>query len=102
MGKKAVIGISMVPVGTGSPGVSNEVAFFINKLREKGLEVVPGPAFSTVEGDLKKTVDLIIEATEETLEVAPRIVLTLKIDIRRDKELSIKEKMRSLSSKLNT
>ncbi len=102
MSKKAVVGISMVPVGTGSPSVSSEVAFFIKKLQEKGLQVVPGPAFSSVEGDLFEVVNKVLEATEETLNVAPRIVLTLKIDVRGDKELSIKSKMDSLSHKLHT
>ncbi len=89
--------ITVIPIGTKTPGVSKYVAKAVDALKKIGLQ----PELTAM-GTIFKAEDIsvILKAFESVHESvfeqgAERVVTTLKIDERRDKEGSIKQKMRS-------
>ena len=92
--------ITVVPIGTQTPGVSRYVAKAVDELRKLGLNpelTAMGTIFEA------EDITLILKAFEAVHESvfaqgALRVVTTLKIDERRDKGGSIKQKIRSVTS----
>ena len=92
--------ISVVPIGTGTPSVSTYVAKAVDELRRLGLNPELTAMGTIFEAD---DISLILEAFKAVHESvfaqgAIRVVTTLTIDERRDREGSIKQKMRSVFS----
>ncbi|MEW6573846.1 MAG: MTH1187 family thiamine-binding protein [Bacillota bacterium] len=93
--------ISVVPVGTGSPSVSRYVADCIKVLGNSGLKYEVTAMGTIVEGEL----DAVLAAAKQMHEVpfntgAERVVTTVKIDERRDKQLSMKGKVEAVDRHL--
>ena len=90
--------ISVVPVGTGGPGVSQYVAECLDVVEDKkDISYRLTPMGTILEGPL----DIIIEVARKMHEVpfgkgAARVVTTLKIDERRDKTNTMDGKMKSV------
>ncbi|MCX7912408.1 MAG: MTH1187 family thiamine-binding protein [Dehalococcoidales bacterium] len=95
----AMMEISVLPVGTGSPSVSRFVARALEVLGDAKYELTP--MGTVVEGDLE---DLLRLARRMHLAVfdagAVRVVTTIRIDDRRDKPLTIEGKIRAVKEKL--
>jgi len=92
--------ISVVPIGTQTPSVSTYVAKAVDELRRLGLNPELTAMGTIFEAD---DISLILEAFKAVHESvfaqgAIRVVTTLTIDERRDKEGSIKQKVRSVTS----
>lgn len=89
--------ISIVPLGTGT-SVSKFVKFSLKTFEESGLKFVTGPMSTTIEAkSLDEIFDVIKKAHESVFEIgALRVLTTIKIDDRRDKESSIERKLISL------
>ena len=92
--------ISVVPIGTGTPSVRNYVAKAVDELRKLGLNPELTAMGTIFEAD---DISLILDAFEAVHESvfaqgALRVVTTLTIDERRDKEGSIKQKIRAVAS----
>lgn len=98
---KVVAEISIVPLGTGSAGVSEYVAACLDVLeQEKGLSYRLTPMGTILEGSLED----VLKAARKMHEVpflkgAVRTITTLKIDDRRDKKLSMEGKIRSVKKR---
>jgi uncharacterized protein (TIGR00106 family) len=98
--KMIIAEITVVPIGTKTPSVSTYVSKAVDELRKLGLNpelTAMGTIFES------EDISLILKAFEAVHESvfaqgAARVVTTLKIDERRDKEGSIKQKMRSVIS----
>lgn len=90
-----VMEISVVPVGTKTPSVSKYVAGALEVLKEESEVRYELTSMGTiVEGDLDKILALARKMHEVPFSSeVRRVVTTIKIDDRRDKELSIKGKM---------
>ncbi len=93
--------ISVIPVGTGSPSVSEFVVEAQRIIQKSGLKSQLGPMCTSFEGE----VDQILRVAKEVHEVcfrkgAKRVLTTIKIDDRRDKPLSMEGKVRSVEKKL--
>jgi len=93
--------ISIVPLGTGSPGVGRYVAACVGVLARRGIKHEVTPMGTVVEGNL----DDILQAVREMHEVpfkagAQRVVTTVHIDDRRDKQLTMEGKVRSVQERL--
>ena len=94
----AIAEISVVPLGTGTPSVSKYVARAVEVLQqEKGIRYELTAMGTTIEGDLDK----ILMAAKKMHEVlfqqgAARVLTTIRIDDRRDKNITIGTKMKSL------
>ena len=92
--------ITVVPLGTPTPSVSRYVARAVKVLRDIGLEpelTAMGTIFEAE--DISVILDA-FKAVHESVfaQGALRVVITLTIDERRDKEGSIGQKIRSVTS----
>jgi uncharacterized protein (TIGR00106 family) len=100
--RMAIAEISVVPLGTKTPSVSQYVARAIKVLeKEKDIKYELTAMGTTVEGDLDRILAVVRKMHEGTFgEGVARVLTTVKIDDRRDKAQSMKEKVDSLKRKL--
>lgn len=98
-----IMEISIVPVGTGTPSVSKYVAKAFRVLKkEKGIEYKLTSMGTIIEADtIEKLLELVRKMHREVLQgEVKRAVITVKIDDRVDKRLTINGKVSSVRSKL--
>jgi len=97
----AVMEISVVPIGTGSPSISHYVAECVAIVREKGLRYEVTSMGTNVEGDLRELLSVAEQMHELPFKRgAQRVVTSIKIDDRRDKRLSMRGKKEAVEKKL--
>lgn len=98
----AMIEISIVPVGTSSPSVSNYVAKAVNMLRnEPGIKYELTAMGTVIEGELDHLLNLAMEMHRSAFDARVlRVVTNIKIDERRDKILTIEGKKKAVTNKL--
>lgn len=98
----AIAEVSVVPLGTKTPSVSQYVALAIKVLaQERDIKYETTAMGTIIEGDLDKILAVVKKMHEEIFgEEVVRVVTTIKIDDRRDKAHSIKAKLDSLRQKL--
>jgi len=91
--------LSIVPVGSG-PSVSEYVKIAIKTLEGRGVRVIPGPMSTILEC---KDIDLLFKAVNAAHKAVlasgvVRVVTTLKIDDRTDKDATVESKIRAITS----
>jgi uncharacterized protein (TIGR00106 family) len=98
----AIAEVSVVPLGTKTPSVSQYVAQAVKVLeQEKGMKYEITPMGTIIEGDLDKILTVVRKMHEGTFgEGVARVLTTVRIDDRRDKAQDMKEKVDSLKKKL--
>lgn len=98
----AIIEVSIVPIGTSSPGLSNYVAGCIKVLaEEKDVKYQLTPMGTIMEGDLDRLLQVVRRMHEQPfLEGIGRVVTTIKIDDRRDKASSMDAKVAAVREKI--
>lgn len=99
----AMIEVSIVPVGTDSPSVSQYVALALKVLQaEKDLKYELTAMGTILEGeDLGQLLAVVRRMHQSVLDTGvKRVVTTVKIDERRDKASSITGKVASVKEKL--
>ena len=98
----AIAEVSVGPLGTKTPSVSQYVARAVKVLeREKGIRYEITAMGTIIEGDLDRILAVVKKMHEVTFgEGVSRVVTTVKIDDRRDKTQSMKGKVDSLKKKL--
>ena len=98
----AIAEVSVVPLGTKTPSVSQYVARAIKVLeREKSIKYEITPMGTIIEGDLDRILVVVGKMHEGVFgEEVARVLTTVKIDDRRDKARGMKEKVDSLKKKL--
>ena len=98
----AIAEVSIVPLGTKTPSVSQYVARAVKILeQEKGLKYETTAMGTIIEGDLGRILAAVKKMHEGTFgEGVARVVTTVKIDDRRDKAQSMEAKIDSLKKKL--
>jgi len=98
----AIAEVSVVPLGTKTPAVSQYVARAVKVLeQEKDLKYEITAMGTIIEGDLDRILAVVKKMHEGTFgEGVVRVLTTVKIDDRRDKAQGMKEKMNSLKKKL--
>lgn len=89
-----VANFTMVPMGSGT-SAAKYIRTVYNLLREMGITFVPGPMSTSVEIDsFEELFDIIGKANKRLAETGvERIITTVKIDYRLDKEISIESKL---------
>jgi uncharacterized protein (TIGR00106 family) len=89
--------LSMIPMGTGT-SASRYVRAVHQVLKESGLLFIPGPMSTSIEaGSMGEIFEVVEKADAVLAEMgAGRIVTTIKIDHRLDKEISIETKMKAI------
>lgn len=98
----AIAEISVVPLGTKSPSVSQYVARAVNVLeQEKDIRYEITAMGTILEGDLDRILEVVKKMHEGTFrEGVVRVLTTVKIDDRRDRAHDMKAKVDSLKKKL--
>jgi len=99
----AIVEVSIVPVGTGTPSVSRYVARAISILEnEKDVAYQLTPMGTIIEGDLDKVLSLVRQMHESGFDhEVQRVLTTITIDDRRDKTSTMESKVNSVRSKLH-
>ena len=98
----AMIDVSIVPVGTRSPSVSQYVAGAVKIVQnEPGIKYRLTPMNTVVEGNLEQLLDLARRMHESAFNSGvTRVVTTLRIDDRHDKPLTMEGKIAAVEEKL--
>ena len=98
----AIAEVSVVPLGTKTPSVSQYVARAVRVLeQEKDIKYETTAMGTIIEGDLDRILAVVKKMHEGTFgEGVARVLTTVKIDDRRDKARGMSEKVTSLNKKL--
>lgn len=98
----AIVEVTVVPLGTGSPSVSEYVAACESVLRqETRVKSMLTPMSTILEGELDVILELIRKVHEVPFEKgALRVSTTIRIDERRDKKSSMEQKLHSVNEKI--
>lgn len=94
--------ISLVPIGTRTPSVSQYVARAIEVLnREKNIKYKLTGMGTILEGELTAMLEAVRKMHESIFDnQIQRVVTTIRIDDRRDRESSVERKIQSVVKKL--
>jgi uncharacterized protein (TIGR00106 family) len=99
----AIVEVTIVPLGTGSPSVSRYVAE-VHKVLEQASEPVKfqlTPMSTIIEGDLDDLLAVVRRMHEVPFaKGAQRVSTSIRIDERRDKPASMDQKLQSVREKL--
>ena len=97
-----MVEVSIVPLGTESPSVSEYVARAVKVLQaEKDLKYELTAMGTIIEGDLARLLTVVRKMHEAVLDSGvKRVLTTVKIDDRRDKASSISSKVEAVKEKL--
>ena len=98
----AMIDISIVPVGTAKPSVSEFVAGAVRILQnEPGIKYELTAMNTIIEGDLEHLLALVKRMHDSAFDSGiQRVVTTIRIDERRDKPLTIAGKIEGVKERL--
>jgi uncharacterized protein (TIGR00106 family) len=99
----AIVDITVIPVGTGSPSVSEYVAEIQKVLRqyEGEIKYQLTPMSTLIEGDLTLLLKIVQELHEVPFKKGlQRVCTNIRIDDRRDKENTMERKLQSVQEKL--
>jgi uncharacterized protein (TIGR00106 family) len=98
----AIAEVSVVPLGTKTPSVSQYVARAVKVLeQEKDITYEMTAMGTIIQGDLDKILAVVKKMHEGTFgEGVVRVLTTVKIDDRRDKPQTMKAKLDSVKKKL--
>ncbi|QPK84024.1 MTH1187 family thiamine-binding protein [Corynebacterium qintianiae] len=94
-----IAAFSVAPTTTDNPSaeMSGAVARAVRVVRESGLPHETTAMFTTVEGEWDEVMDVIKRATQAVEQVAPRVSLVIKADIRPGHDNMLATKMESLN-----
>ncbi|HYK72591.1 MAG TPA: MTH1187 family thiamine-binding protein [Pseudoneobacillus sp.] len=99
----AIIDVTVIPVGTSTPSVSEYVAEIHKVLakHEGKIKFQLTPMSTLIEGDLKLLLEIVQEIHEVPFQKGlQRVCTNIRIDDRRDKEHSMETKIQSVQAKL--
>ncbi|GAA3836182.1 MTH1187 family thiamine-binding protein [Sphaerisporangium flaviroseum] len=95
-----IVAFSVTPLGVGE-GVSEPVARAVRIVRESGLPNSTDAMFTTLEGEWDEVMDVVKRAVEAVAEVAPRVSLVLKADMRQGVDDAMTSKVEALERHLD-
>ena len=99
---RAIVAVSVTPVGSGAPGVSRFVAEAEAVLRAApDIRYELGPMFTTIEGDLGRIFELVQRMQEAVFATGiQRVSTVIKVDERRDGPTSMEHKVAAVRAHL--
>jgi uncharacterized protein (TIGR00106 family) len=98
----AIVEVSIVPLGTNTTSVSQYVAAVLEVLEKSGLKYQLTSMGTIIEGDLDEILKVVRQMHEVPFQKeVKRVVTTIRIDDRRDRQASMEGKVRSVREKLN-
>ncbi|OIO74776.1 MAG: hypothetical protein AUJ85_04735 [Elusimicrobia bacterium CG1_02_37_114] len=94
----AIIEVNIIPIGSKTASVSKYVARALDILKkEKNIKYQLGPMETVIEGDLDKILKMAKKMHRSIFDRnIKRVVTTIKIDERSDKNLTIEGKLKSV------
>lgn len=97
-----IAAFSVAPTATANSNaeMSDVVARAVRVVRDSGLPHETNAMFTLVEGEWDEVMDVIKRATEAVAEVAPRVSLVVKADIRPGHTDMLHQKVESLNKHL--
>lgn len=99
----AIIDVTVIPVGTAAPSVSEYVAE-IHKVLQKHegrIKYELTPMSTLIEGELKDLLEIVQEIHEVPFQHGlQRVCTNIRIDDRRDKEHSMERKLKAVRAKM--
>jgi uncharacterized protein (TIGR00106 family) len=97
----AILEISIVPIGIKGPSLSSYVADCIRVLKKEKIPYELTAMGTNIEGDLKDLIKVALKMHQVPFKKgAPRVLTTIKIDDRKDKEATLSSKKRAVQRKL--
>lgn len=98
----AIVQLSTVPIGTGTPSISKYVARAFKILEdERDVAYQLTPMGTIIEGDLDRVLSIVRRMHESGFgEGVQRVLTTVIIDDRRDKRATMEGKVNSVQQKL--
>jgi uncharacterized protein (TIGR00106 family) len=97
----AVAQISVVPVGTGSASISDYVVRALETIKQSGLKYELSSMGTSLEGDAAAILEVVRQVHESCFEQgAVRVLTSVTLDDRRDKELTIDGKKAAVRAKM--
>ncbi|KAB8197292.1 MTH1187 family thiamine-binding protein [Nonomuraea phyllanthi] len=95
-----IVAFSITPLGVGE-GVAEPVARAVKVVRDSGLPNRTDAMFTTIEGEWDEVMAVIKRAVDAVAEVAPRVSLVLKADLREGVTDGMTSKVESLERHLS-
>ncbi|MEV5553484.1 MTH1187 family thiamine-binding protein [Nonomuraea wenchangensis] len=95
-----IVAFSITPLGVGE-GVAEPVARAVKVVRDSGLPNRTDAMFTTIEGDWDEVMAVVKRAVDAVAEVAPRVSLVLKADLREGVTDGMTAKIESLERHLS-
>ncbi|MEV0997782.1 MTH1187 family thiamine-binding protein [Nonomuraea sp. NPDC050202] len=95
-----IVAFSITPLGVGE-GVAEPVARAVKVVRDSGLPNRTDAMFTTIEGEWDEVMDVVKRAVDAVAEVAPRVSLVLKADLREGVTDGMTAKLESLERHLS-
>lgn len=97
----AIMDISVMPVGTGTPSLSEQIARAVRLAKESGLEYSVTAMGTEITGDVDVLLDLAAAMHKAVLQgKVRRVITTIKLDDRTDKEVTLKSRVAAVEEKL--
>lgn len=98
----AVVEVTVVPIGTPSSSLSEYVAGCVTVLKEaEGITYQLTPMATIIEGKLDRVLEVVRRMHEHPFAKGiGRVVTTIRIDDRRDKELTMAGKVAAVEARL--
>ena len=98
----ALVEVSIIPLATKTPSVSKYIAQAVKVLQgEKDIKYELTAMGTIIEGDLERLLTLVGKMHEAAFDAGVmRVVTTIKIDDRRDKNTNLNSKIESLKKEL--
>jgi uncharacterized protein (TIGR00106 family) len=94
-----IVAFSITPLGVGE-SVSKQVAEAIRIVRDSGLPNQTDSMFTTIEGEWDEVMSVVKQAVDAVAEVAPRVSVVLKADMRQAGTGRMTTKLESLEGRL--
>lgn len=96
----AIVEVSIVPLGLSTASLSEQVAAVLEPLKFSGLNYTLTAMGTIIEGDLGDVMQCVLKMHEIPFaRGVKRVYTTVKIDDRRDKQITIESKVRSVMNK---
>ena len=96
-----IMEIHIAPVGSGQASMSSLVAATVRVAKDRGLKYQVGAMGTSLEGDLSNLLAVARDMHEAAFAAGvPRVITSIRIDDRRDKDLTMDYKVNSVLEKL--
>lgn len=99
----ALIEVSVVPVGTGTPSIGDYIADAVRVLEEAGVPYEVTAMGTLFEAEVKQALPFLQKMHDAAFKRgAVRVLSTIVIDDRRDKQVTMKSKVASVKRRLKS